>query len=342
MQYPDGTQLAELWPFAIQHAATIYNTTKRRSRDYDLSPWEQFTGERSKLNQTYMHPLFCPIYVLDRRMQEGTSPPKWTKRTTQKVYVGHLHHYSKSIPVIWDPKTKLNSPQFHVMFDDNFDTVQAPGPNIKQSDTMDRLFQSNRYIYDDPFGNEHTYLFTSGGANIHPDTLTLTIETRQASFTATSSSETQQHLLANSTTRQQSILSMQDLMILHTNHIYPQSPKDDFKAYKHLHGIDMQIHSIPKSPQQKAQEMELSDLHHEEFKIFALEYNTSNTEPSNQFDHYVNTLQKHNEGFDPGINDMFLNNLDPTLYAMQMQNPDVLTHAQMKRQVDANKFVEAQ
>jgi hypothetical protein len=39
---------------------------------------------------------------------------------------------------------------------------------------------------------------------------------------------------------------------------------------------------------------------------------------------------------------MFLNNLDPTLYAMQMQNPDVLTHTQIKRQVDANKFIEAQ
>jgi hypothetical protein len=56
----------------------------------------------------------------------------------------------------------------------------------------------------------------------------------------------------------------------------------------------------------------------------------------------VNTLQQHNEDFDPGINDMFLNNLDPTFYAMQMQNPNVLTHAQMKRQVDANKFIEAQ
>jgi hypothetical protein len=33
-------------------------------------------GERSKLDQTDMHPLFCPVYVLDRRMQEGTSPPK--------------------------------------------------------------------------------------------------------------------------------------------------------------------------------------------------------------------------------------------------------------------------
>jgi hypothetical protein len=135
---------------------------------------------------------------------------------------------------------------------------------------------------------------------------------------------------------------MQDLMILHTNHIYPQSHKDGVKAYKHLHGIYMQIQSIPKSPQQKAQEMELSDLHHEEFKIFALEYNACDTEPTNKFDHYVNTLQKHNEDFDPGINDMFLNNLDPTCYAMQMQNPDFLTHAQMKRQVDANKFVEAQ
>jgi hypothetical protein len=37
---------------------------------------------------------------------------------------------------------------------------------------------------------------------------------------------------------------MQDLMILHANNIYPQSNKDDFKAYKHLHGIDMQIHSM--------------------------------------------------------------------------------------------------
>jgi hypothetical protein len=39
---------------------------------------------------------------------------------------------------------------------------------------------------------------------------------------------------------------------------------------------------------------------------------------------------------------MLLNNLDPTFYAMQMQNPDVLTQAQMKCQVDAHKFIEAQ
>jgi transposase InsO family protein len=70
------TITAELWPFAIQHAATIYKTTKQKSRDYDISPWVTFTGERSKLDQNDIHPLFYQVYVLDRRMQEGTSPPK--------------------------------------------------------------------------------------------------------------------------------------------------------------------------------------------------------------------------------------------------------------------------
>jgi hypothetical protein len=64
----DETIKAELWPFTIQHASKIYNTTKRRSRDYDIIPWEKITGERSKLDQNDMHPLFCPVYVLDRRM----------------------------------------------------------------------------------------------------------------------------------------------------------------------------------------------------------------------------------------------------------------------------------
>jgi hypothetical protein len=191
-----------------------------------------------------MHPLFCPVYVLGRRMQEGTSPPKWTKRTTQKVYVGQFNHYSKSVPMVWDPKTKLVSPQFHVMFDNNFDTVQAPDPNIKQADAMDRLFKTNRYTYDNTFGNEHTYLFSHRGVYIHPDNLTPTIETCQASLTMTLShdehhSDTQNNTSTENTPKHTSILNMQDLVILHANNIFPQSSKYDLKAYKHLHGIAM-------------------------------------------------------------------------------------------------------
>jgi hypothetical protein len=166
-----------------------------------------------------MHPLFCPVYVLDRHIQEGTSPPKWTKRTTQKVYVGHLHQYSKSVPMVWDPKTKLLS-QFHVMFDGNFDTVQVPDPSITQADTTDRLFKTNRYTKDDPFGNEDKYLFSHSGVDIHPDNLTPTIETCQASFTTTpphdeNHSDTQNNTSTENTPKNTSILSIQDLLILH-------------------------------------------------------------------------------------------------------------------------------
>jgi hypothetical protein len=166
------------------------------------------------------------------------------------------------------PEKKLVSSQFHVMFDDNFDTVQAPDPNITQADTVDRLFKTNSYKYDDTFGNEHTYLFSHGGVYIHPNNLTPTIETCQTSLTMTSThgehhSDTQNNNSTKNTHKNTSILSMQDFVILHANSIFIQSSKDDFKSYKHLQGIDMQIHAIPKSPKQKAQEMELSNLHDE-------------------------------------------------------------------------------
>jgi hypothetical protein len=89
--------------------------------------------------------------------------------------------------------------------------------------------------------------------------------------------------------------------------------------------------------QKKAQDMGLFDLHQEEFKLFAMEYKTVKTETDKKLDHYVNSLQRSKEDYDPGIKDMFLNNLDPTFYAMQMQNPDVLTHTQMKRQMTQKK-----
>jgi hypothetical protein len=90
---------------------------------------------------------------------------------------------------------------------------------------------------------------------------------------------TQNNTSTGNTHNNKYILSMQDLVILHADNIFPQINKDDFKAYKHLHGIDVQIHSIPKSLKQKAQDMGLSDFHEEEFKKIAVEYNTINTEP---------------------------------------------------------------
>jgi hypothetical protein len=45
-----------------------------------------------------------------------------------------------------------------------------------------------------------------------------------------------------------------------------------------------------------------------------MEYNCNDNPPYNDLEYDVDTLQLHNEEYGPGINDMFLNNLDPTVY----------------------------
>jgi hypothetical protein len=92
-------------------------------------------------------------------IQEGSSYPTWYPQPKQKVYVGHLHHYSRSVPLIWDTITKLVSPQFHVV-DKKFEIVQPPNRDDKIDDTVDILFKTNNYKYDDLFGNAHPYILS--------------------------------------------------------------------------------------------------------------------------------------------------------------------------------------
>jgi hypothetical protein len=128
--------------------------------------------------------------------------------------------------------------------------------------------------------NTHIYSLT-GGVDTHPKNFTPNMKTCQESLAMTSThddhhSTTQNKTSTKNTHNNKSILSMQDLVILHANNISPQTSKDYFKAYKHLHGIDMQIHSILNPPKQKAKDMGLSDLHEEESKLFSMEYTTTN------------------------------------------------------------------
>jgi hypothetical protein len=44
---------------------------------------------------------------------------------------------------------------------------------------MEILFVTKNYKYEDPFGNEHAYLFSYRGVDIHPDSLIPDIKTCQ-------------------------------------------------------------------------------------------------------------------------------------------------------------------
>jgi hypothetical protein len=121
---------------------------------------------------------------------------------------------------------------------------------------MDRLLKTNSYKYDDPFGNEHTYLFSHRGVDIYPDKLSPNLETCQESMTMTSAhddnhSKTPNNPSNENTHNNKSILSMNHLIILHASNILPQNSKDDFKAYTHCPSIPTNQYTphIPESQQ---------------------------------------------------------------------------------------------
>ena len=65
-----------------------------------------------------------PVFVLDARLQGGVGgPPKWDPRARVEIYLGHSPCHADSVALVLNPRTGNVSPQFHVVFDDDFSTV---------------------------------------------------------------------------------------------------------------------------------------------------------------------------------------------------------------------------
>jgi hypothetical protein len=140
-----------------------YNTPPQSStlRNIDHITTKESHGDNSQAKYQNWNKATCIHYFVSYLYLPGAYKKahlivNGNTEVEKKVYVGHLHHYSPSVALIWDPKTKLVSTHFNVAFDDNFETVQCPNPEVKMDNTMGRLFKTNNYKYDVPFRNEHT------------------------------------------------------------------------------------------------------------------------------------------------------------------------------------------
>jgi hypothetical protein len=71
------------------------------------------------------HPFGCPAYVLDARLQGGSKIPRWEPRSHVGVYLGHLPLHANNVALILNLSTGHVSPQYHVVYDDTFSTVDS-------------------------------------------------------------------------------------------------------------------------------------------------------------------------------------------------------------------------
>ena len=87
---------------------------------------------KSKSNYSHLqnaHPWGCPVYVLAPTLQDGIKLPRWQPRSWHGIYMGILLLHASTVSLIRNPEINRISPQFHCVYDDNFETVHSNDPN---------------------------------------------------------------------------------------------------------------------------------------------------------------------------------------------------------------------
>jgi hypothetical protein len=65
------------------------------------------------------------MYVLDASLQDGKKIPKWNPQAHLGLFLGFSDLHSSLVPLVLNVDTGLISPQFHVIFDNKFETVTS-------------------------------------------------------------------------------------------------------------------------------------------------------------------------------------------------------------------------
>ncbi len=112
------------WPFAVQLAIDIHNSTPGPS---GLTPTKIFSGVKEFTKLTDFHTFGCPLFVLEPSLCQNHKIPKWKPSSRVSIYLGNSPHHASNVPLVFSfsTSTGLVSPQFHVVFDDKFTTVNC-------------------------------------------------------------------------------------------------------------------------------------------------------------------------------------------------------------------------
>ena len=137
----------KLWPQAIDYAVWVFN--RLPSIESRVSPneiWSRSRNTSHDLRRT--HPFGCLVFVLDPALQDGNKLPKWSTRARQGMFVGFSANHSLLVPLILNVTTGKISPQFHIVFDDKFQTaLSLPMGQTLSDEWLNILqFQTNCFL----------------------------------------------------------------------------------------------------------------------------------------------------------------------------------------------------
>ena len=145
---------SEFWSFAFLQAVNLHNYSPHPKEQ--SSPYTLFTNEDAPLSANDFQVFGSPVYILDSTLQTGMlGPGKWKERAFQGVYIGHSQHHASNVIMVYNPVTKLVPPQYHVVHDESFDTMQlnmtAADAECKLEEMLDALFVTSEWVHSNAY-----------------------------------------------------------------------------------------------------------------------------------------------------------------------------------------------
>eukprot|EP00957_Ditylum_brightwellii_P156617 11920158-Ditylum_brightwellii.AAC.1 len=112
-----------LWPFCYKNAEEKHNHLELNHEG--LSPIERVLGQKDEIVADDFHRCGCPVFVLDSQLQNsrGVGSPKWDPRSRAGIYLGCSPVHAENIALVLNLQIGHVSPQYHLVFDDEFTTV---------------------------------------------------------------------------------------------------------------------------------------------------------------------------------------------------------------------------
>ena len=142
-----GAYDISLWPFAVKHVVWLYNHVPNQLSG--LTPLELITKQKVDHRDILRsHVRGCLVYVLEPKLQNGQKLPKWNQRSRLGQFLGYLDEHSSLVANVRHLGTGYVSPQYHVVFNDLFETVFSSGSDNALVDSIcENLYGTSCEIY---------------------------------------------------------------------------------------------------------------------------------------------------------------------------------------------------
>lgn len=149
-----------LWSFAVDNAVWLYNRIPQRFSG--IIPLKVVM--RCKLDHqdlVNIHVWGCPVFVLEAFLQYRKKLPNWNKRARMGQFLGFLKSHSSTVALVRNFHTGHVSPEYHVVFDDKFETVFSDGKSLEELDKIcSELFVNSRELYvKDEYNEDGTLIY---------------------------------------------------------------------------------------------------------------------------------------------------------------------------------------